>query len=167
MQLNGQPPLSIADVQWVLHNVDPNGANVPLVVRRGDVTREVTLSLQDGWREAGDLSWRVTSWGLRRMTTGGLLLEVLPEDERTSLQLGDDQMALRVKHVGQYGPHAAAKKAGFQVGDIIVEFDGRDDLMTDSQLLAHGVTHRLPGERVDVTVLRDGERRTLKLPMQQ
>jgi serine protease Do len=166
-QLDSQTLLSIADFQWALHNVDPAGAEVPLVVRRGDRQLELTLPLEGGWRETGDLSWRVSSWGLRRMATGGLLLEPLPEEERSQLNLADEAMALRVKHVGQYGPHATAKKAGFQQGDILVEFDGRSDLMTDTALLVHGVTHREPGERVDVTVLRNGTRRTLQLPMQQ
>lgn len=166
-QMDSQVLLSIADFQWALHNVDAGEAEVPLVVRRGDKQLEMTLPLKDGWREAGDLSWRVSSWGLRRMATGGLQLEPLPDEERARLKIADDAMALRVKHVGQWGAHATAKKAGFQQGDIIVEFDSRDDLMTDTELLVHGVTHRKPGERVDVTVLRDGSRRTLNLPMQQ
>jgi serine protease Do len=166
-RLDSQVMLSIADFQWALHNVAPAGAEVPLVVRRGDKSLELTLPLEDGWREAGDLSWRVSSWGLRRMVTGGLLLETLPDEERARLKLADGAMALRVKHVGQYGPHAAAKKAGFQAGDVIVEFDGRSDLLTDTALLVHGVTHREAGEQVDVIILREGARRELKLPMQQ
>src|SRR5690606_12170836 len=166
-QMDSQVLLSIADFQWALHNIDPAGARVPLVVRRGEKQLELTLPLEDGWREAGDLSWRVSSWGLRRMATGGLQLEPLPDEERGRLKIADDAMALRVKHVGQWGAHATAKKAGFQQGDVIVEFDGRDDLMTDTELLVHGVTHRKPGEQVDVVVLRDGSRRELKLPMQQ
>jgi S1-C subfamily serine protease len=75
-------------------------------------------------------------------------------------------MALRVRHVGQYGPHAAAKQAGFQKDDIVVEFDGRTDLLRETDVLAHGVTARRPGERVSATVLRGGKRLALKLPMQ-
>ena len=42
----------------------------------------MTLTLPPGWRRAGDLSWRASSWGLRRSALGGLLLEDLPADSR-------------------------------------------------------------------------------------
>lgn len=165
--LQGQPILSIADLQWVLHHADSQGAEIPVQLKRGGRTMEKTLSLGDGWREKGDISWRVSSWGLRRMATGGMKLETLPEEQRAELDIPKTSMALLVKHVGQYGPHAAAKKAGFRPGDIIVEFDGQTDLMTDSDLLAYGVTHTKPGESVPVRILRNGRRQVLKLPMQK
>lgn len=165
--LQGQPILSIADVQWVLHNTDPKGGTLSFVVERNGKPAEVKLTLEEGWRRTGDIAWRATAWGLRRMTTGGLKVDPLPKEQRDKLKLDADQMALLVQHVGQYGPHAAAKNAGFQQGDIIVEFDGRTDLMTDSALLAYGVTERKPGDQVSVTVLRNGKRQSLKLPMQK
>ncbi|MCA9055914.1 MAG: PDZ domain-containing protein, partial [Planctomycetaceae bacterium] len=99
--------------------------------------------------------------------TGELLLNNLPEEDRTRLKMADDKMALRVKHVGQYGPHAAAKKAGFQVGDILVEFDGRSDFEREADLHYHAMTARKPGDRVEVVVLRKGQRKTLQIPMQE
>jgi S1-C subfamily serine protease len=166
-KMNGQPLLSIADVQWVLHNADPNGDSISMQVRRGDVVRTLTLKLNQGWRQAEDISWRVSSWSLRRMSTGGLVLEPISEEERARLKLADGQMALLVKRVGQYGPHAAGKRAGFKQGDIVVEYDGQTDLMNDTQLLYWGTNQTAVGERVAVTVLRDGQRKTLKLPMQE
>jgi S1-C subfamily serine protease len=68
--------------------------------------------------------------------------------------------------VGEFGPHAAAKKAGFLKGDVIVEFDGRAHLTRESDVLLHGVTARRPGDRVPVTVWRDGRKLTLTIPMQ-
>ncbi len=165
--LNGQPLLSIADVQWVLHNTDPAGGVVPAEVDRGGKRVALELSLEKDWRRAGDISWRVTSWGLRRMSTGGMKLEPLPTEDRHRLKIPAESMALLVRHVGQYGPHAAAKNAGFQPGDVIVEFDGRDDLLTDSAVLAYGVTQKKPGDQVAVAILRNGKKRTLKLPMQK
>ncbi len=76
-------------------------------------------------------------------------------------------MALRIKHVGQYGAHAAGKKAGFQTDDVLVSYDGRTDLMTDSDVLRYGVTARQSGDVVAVEILRGSERKTLKLPMQE
>ncbi len=163
----GQPLLSIADLQWVLHQADPGGARITLDVERNGRPQSLTLNLRDGWRQGGDISWRVSSWGLRRMTTGGLKLAPLDAAERRRLNIPADRMALRVEHVGQYGPHARAKRSGFQKNDIIVRYGDRDDLMTDSALLAWGVTNYKPGQRVPITVLRNNRQQTLQLPMQR
>ena len=162
-----QPMLSTADVQWVLHNVDPAGGQVPLQIDRDGASVDLSLTLKEGWRREGDISWRVTSWGLRRMATGGMVLERLAPQARSKRGLPRDGMALLVKRVGQYGAHAAAKKAGFREDDVIIEFGGRDDLTQEADLLAYGVTERKPGEVVEVTVLRGGQKKTLKLPMQK
>ena len=100
------------------------------------------------------------------MGTGGLVFEELPAEAREELGFEPTQLALRIRHVGQYGEHAAGKKAGFQRGDILVEFDGRTEHMTETALLAHAVQKHSPGERVPTTVLRDGKRIELELPMQ-
>jgi hypothetical protein len=166
-RLGGQPLLSIADVQWVLHGVPPGGGALLAEVRRGDTTQPLTWRLPAGWRAASDLSWRASSWGLRRMGTGGLLLETLPDPDRARLRIAPGKMALRVKHVGEYGLHAAAKHAGFHAGDVITRFDGRDDLVRETDLLAHAVSTRRPGEHVIVQVRRGEDTLDLELPMQK
>ena len=167
LSLNDQPLLSLADVQWVLHNADPQGDSLEANVRRDGRTSKLMLKLEAGWRRLDDIGWRVSSWPLRRMGTGGLKLQALSEERRKELDIPDDKMALLVMHVGQYGPHAAAKRAGFNKGDIIVAFDGRDDLMRDGDLLAYAVNARKPGERVQVGILRGDRKMQLSLPMQK
>jgi hypothetical protein len=164
--VNQQPILSVADVQWVLHGIEPSGGRIPMRILRNGQTISLTLAVPDGWRRRGDLSWRVTSWGLRRMATGGLLLEAIPDHERTRNQISDGSMALEVKHVGQHGAHATGKNAGFRKGDIVVQFDGRTDLLSETDVLRYGTTERKPGVAVQVVVLREGNRETLQLPMQ-
>jgi S1-C subfamily serine protease len=157
--------VSIADVQWVLHNAgDPS--TLEARVRRDAQEQTLRLTLGEGWRRKGDFSWRVTTWDLRRMGTGGLVLEDLPDTERAALNLDAAQLGLVVRHVGQYGEHAAGKRAGFERGDVILSFDGRTDRMREFELLAHAVQKRTPGQRVAVLVLRDGRRVELELPMQ-
>lgn len=163
--LEGQPVLSIADVQWVLHNAAAS-AKLRASVQRGGRRVELTLALDEGWRRKSDLSWRPTTWNLRRMATGGLVLEEIPAEERRGSGRPAASPALRIKHVGQFGAHAVAKRAGFQKGDVIVSFDGRSDLMSESDLLAYALQNRMPGERVSVVVLRNGKRVTLNLPLQ-
>lgn len=165
-KLGGQTLLSIADVQWVLHQAAPEGAALKAEVRRGGAAQEITLKLPKGWRQRDDLSWRASTWGLRRMATGGLLLHPLSPEERARAGIPETGMALFAKHVGQFGPHAAAKNAGFQKGDILIGFDGRSDLTRESDLIAHALSTRRPGERVNVTVLRADKKLKLTLPMQ-
>ncbi len=165
LALNGQPLLSIADVQWVLHHA-PAEASLGARVKRDGKEVSLTLALPRGWRRLDDLSWRASSWPLRRMATGGLVLEELPGPERERAGLAGTDLALRVRHVGQYGPHAAAKQAGFRQGDVVVSFDGKDGAMRETDLLAYAVNARKPGDKVAVVVLRGGKRVELTLPMQ-
>ena len=165
VSLEGQPLLSIADIQWVLHNSGET-AKLNAVVKRKGTQQTIVLTLPKGWRRLDTIAWRASSWSLRRMGTGGLRLELLPAAERKRLDIADGQMALRVQHVGQYGPHAAAKRAGFRKGDVLISFDGKTDLHSDSDLLAYAVNHRKAGDKVPVVVLRGRRKVTLTLPMQ-
>lgn len=166
-RLNGQPLLSMADVQWVLHQASPEGADVRADIQRGDDMLSLTLKLPSGWRRDGDIGWRVSSWGLRRMTLGGLVLEELPAEERSQLKIAAGRMALRVKGLGQYGLHATAKNAGFQKGDVLVGFDGREDLLRESDVFRYAMTQKKPGDKVEISLLREGKPQRLTLPMQQ
>ena len=58
------------------------------------------------------------------------------------------------------------KNAGFQEDDLIVSYDGRSDLMTDSDMLRYGATQKKLGQTVVIGVLRKGESHSLKIPVQ-
>jgi len=161
--LNGQPLLSIADLQWVLHQFGSSGSMPVKVFREGGIV-ESTLPLEPGWRAKSDISWRATSWDLRRMTTGGILFESLTPEERAATQLKENTLSLRAKHVGQYGEHAAAKNAGFRQGDILVEYDSSRDPLTETQLFAKNVAGHKTGDKVAAKVLREGKEIELLLP---
>lgn len=168
----GAPILSTADIQWALHEFGSMYAGTKAkiglatsVVRDGKPT-SVSLTLSPDWSRKDDISWRASSWDLRRMTTGGMLLETVPDDERATLGIDKASMALRAKHVGEYGEHAAAKKAGFVKGDVIVAVNGRTDVASETEWMTWLVNAKKPGEKVPVTVLRDGKKIELTLPMQ-
>jgi thioredoxin-related protein len=164
--LAGQPMLSIADVQWVLHNAPASGTLDATVRRRDGTTVNVPMTLPEGWRGRGDLSWRATTWDLRRMGLGGLWLEELTDEERDERKLPGGSMALRVRHVGEYGEHAVALRAGFKKDDVVVAFDDRKGRMSESELLAYTVQQRRPGDEATVEVLRDGDRKTMRFKLQ-
>ena len=165
LTLQGQPILSIADLQWVLHNAT-EPATPKAQILRGKKKLNLTLNLGSDWRKHSDISWRTTSWDLRRMATGGLVLEDLTAPQRQDQKFSDTDLALRVKYVGEYGEHAAGKRAGFKKDDIIVSLDGRTSRMTESDLFGFVLQNKMPGERIPIKVVRAGERLNLELPMQ-
>ena len=89
------------------------------------------------------------------------------DEQRRRAGVSKDGLALFAKHVGQYGAHAAAKRAGFRKGDIIVSFDGKQNNLTPSEILAYTATKTKPGQKIPVTIFRNGKRIELKLPMQK
>ena len=163
--LNGQPLLSIADVQWVLHHAPADGAALKAEVVRDGKPAAVTLTLPKGWRQADEISWRSSTWGLRRMGTAGMRLGVI-EGERPA-GVPKDGMALLVNHMGMFGgPHGAAKAAGVQVGDVIVAFDGQTDLARETDLIAYSLRTRKTGDKVTIKVVRAGKTLEIVIPMQ-
>lgn len=165
-EMDGQPLLSVADLQWVLHNIDPDGGQVPVKIQRGSELLDLTLRVPGKWRQAGDISWRVTSWGLRRIAAGGMNLVTLPDEDRRKHKIADGSMALLVRSAGKYGAHATARKLGIREGDVILGFDGHSNLMTEQALHTYVVTSRKPGDQASVKVLRGPKELTFKLPIQ-
>lgn len=163
--LAGQPMLSIADIQWVLHNAGDRG-KLKADVERDGKNIQLLLGLAPGWRQSGDISWRATSWDLRRMTLGGMRLEALLPEERKQIGLADDAMALRARHVGEYGDHALAKNAGLRKNDVIIAVDGQTNYRSESELMATIVNSKQPGDRLEVTALRDGKHMTFNFAVQ-
>lgn len=160
LTLEGQSILSIADVQWVLHNAGDT-AQLKADILRDRQQRKVTLALDDGWRHKSDLSWRATTGMLRRLAFGGMRLEELPGSDRERAGLSENELALRVKRLFRNG---RAGRVGFRRGDILVAFDGQSGHASESELLAHSLQKTKRGERIPVTVLRGGKRIDLKLP---
>jgi serine protease Do len=163
--LAGQPLISTTDVSWILHR-SADEATLPAVVKRAGSEQTLALTLPAGWRLKSDFSKRSSVWSMRGMATGGMVLEDLPDEERAKRGLNNSQLALWAKGVGQYGNHAAAKNAGFQKDDVIVEIDGKAERMTESALIDHFLAQRMPGSKVKTTVLRGNKRIDLMLPMQ-
>jgi len=162
LSLEGQPILSTADIQWVLHNA-PAPARLTAVVKRAEKTIRLKLELDADWRKSTDISWRGSTWPLRRMGFGAMRLEDVWDGDRK--KRGLEGMALWVRHVGQYGIHRTAKDAGFRKGDIVIEFDGIRERLTESELLVHIFRNRKAGDLVPVKILRGKKRISLRLPL--
>ncbi len=161
--LAGQPLIAIADLQWVLHNT-PATAELDVELVAQGAKRRATLVLDEGWRR-GDISWRPTSWDLRRMSLGGMRLDDLTDEERAERKLGKEVMALKVRHVGQFGEHQGAKNAGVLKDDVIISFDGLSTRLTESDIFAHATQKKAPGDQVTITVVRGDERKTMRFAL--
>ena len=165
LQMNAQPILSLADIQWVLHHFADSGV-LTLRVRRGESDRDVILRLEKGWDAASVIDWRVSTWDLRRMGFGGMRLVSMGADERQELGIQSGKMALLAMNVGQYGDHAVAKKAGLEKGDVIVSFDGVDDDVSEGDLLRSVLGKRKRGESVELVYRRDGKEKKATIKLQ-
>lgn len=161
----GQPMISAADVGWALHRA-PDSGSLSVTVKRGTSNQSFRLMLPAQWRTKSDISRRVGTWPMRGMALGGLALEDLNDAQRSERALGKETLALYVKVVGQYGKNAAAKKAGFQKEDVILEIDGKADRMTEGELIGYLLNHHEPGDQVKTVLQRGTERVELLLPIQ-
>ena len=163
--LAGQPLLSIADVQWVLHHTPAAGATVRAEISRAGKPIDVNLTLEPGWRQRDDISWRASTWGLRRKAFGGLLPVELAVEERAKLKLAPEKLSLFIEHVGQFAPHDLAHKAGVRKGDVLLSYDGRTDILRETDLIAYALRTKKPGDPIALGLLRDGKPRTMTLTL--
>lgn len=165
VSLAGQPLISSADLSWALHRAPATGS-LPMMIQRQGAKMMVQLPLDIGWRQHADISRRVGTWEMRAMSTGGILMEDLSDADRAERKLGTTDMALRLKHVGQYGKHAAAHKAGFKKDDIIVQLDGAKGRATESEIIGRLLLAHHVGDTIKATVLRGEQRLNLEWPIQ-
>lgn len=163
--LDQQGIASTADLQWVLHRTGSTARLVAEVRTADGKMAERTIKLGEGWRQRGDISWRASSWELRRMTSGGLVLEDAAAADREAAGIDGDSLALRVKHVGQYGDHALAKQKGFKVGDIIIAIDGDQARIRETDFIARVLTQKTPGETLSFDVRRGEQTLKIVLPV--
>ena len=166
LSLEKQPIISEADVAWVLHH-SPNEGKIHATVKRGEKQEiPIEIALPRDWRMQSDIARRVGTWPMRAMATGGIFLKDLTDAERKDRNFPINSLGLRAEHVGEYGEHAAAKKAGFRKEDVLVEVDGISERISESELIGRLLEKHKPGTKIEVTVLRGDESLKLQLPMQ-
>jgi len=169
--LNGQAICSTADVQWVLHNQGKTGA-LDFVIKRPTTLKDTfakinaKIALDEGWRAKSDISWRTSTWDLRRIVGGGMYLENISDSKRKQLKIPEDKMALNVRSVGKYGQHAVAMRAGIRKGDILVRFNERTDLMSETEVIAYGMQNAKKNQMVTLEFIRNGKPITIKYKLQ-
>jgi len=166
LTLEGQPLLSIADVQWILHNAK-EGATLKAQVERGGQKADLSLALPKDWRRSGTFVWpgHITGWMLQ-LGVPGFGAQVLTTQEKKQAGLADNAFALKVQHVNQQDKNKslAGNQAGVQKNDIITAVDGKT-FTGESDYVAYLMQKKGPGQKVDLTVLRGGKPQQLSLTL--
>jgi hypothetical protein len=155
--MDGQPVISTADVQWVLHNAaEPGSVRIALDGRKD----ELTLSLSAGWRRPMSFSENLSLGWVMRSQVAGMRTQALAPAEKQGLGLAADALALRIVDltpVQNKERNPSPRQAGLQKGDVLVEIDGRKSAMSESEFLAWLVEKKKPGDRFEVAYLRAGQ----------
>lgn len=166
----GQPVLSIADVQWTLHQA-PDRGTLRLVTERGGTERSVSLTLPDGWRRRSPFAWRYAYNELKWKVAGLDQLSDLDDSRRQAMGIGPGESAIRIGQVirgtGRWQRtycNLEAWKIGIRPGDIIVDVDGRGRL-DQSGFLAYILQKTRPRQTITLRVLRNGSRKVFRYPL--
>ncbi len=168
--LAGQPIISIADVQWVLHRA-PDSSTIPVKVNRYGTEVDLTLTLNPGWRKGSDISWRTTTGELRLVALGGMSLEDLSNTERQQKGISETKMALSVENISRRerrggGGQTNAQRAGIKRGDIIVGFGSRTDRITESGVIGYVLQEQAQAKSLPVQIIRNGEQVEVNLSLE-
>ncbi|MEY3173960.1 MAG: hypothetical protein RLZZ436_1874 [Planctomycetota bacterium] len=157
-RINGQRITSIADIQWALHEVPDAGAVVSVEGSRSGL-REVRPAT--GWRKS-DFSWRGSMWNAPPRLQ--VWLPELTGEQTARLGLPKGDGALEVRWINPEGPGGRQAQAdGLREKDIVVALNGQPIRMDSRQFNAHLKLHYRVGDRLPLTIIRDGRRMPLSL----
>ena len=169
LTLDGQPMISIADVQWVLHRA-PENATLPATVDRHGEKVNLTLTLRPGWRKGSNISWRTTTGELRLVALGGMVLEDLSDAERQRNGIAETEMALRVENFRRgerrSGGQTNAQRAGIRRGDIVVAYGDRTDRLSESGVIGYVLQDKSQAKSLSLKLLRNGQQVKVELSLE-
>ena len=161
--VNIQPIISIADFQWVLHNLS-NDAELIRINISGS-SRQHLVRTAPGWKKT-DISWRGSLWNLHPR-----LRVWMPEvegNELKRLRLPAGHHALKVKWINQGSAEGkAAARAGLRLNDYIIAIDGKPlPKMSPREFTAHVKLNYKSGQKLPLTLMRNNKRIPFQWPLQ-
>ena len=114
-------------------------------------------------------SWRVSSWPLRRMVLGGLVLEEAThrttqqsrhQKQKNNGSPNQTRRAIRPSRCSQNGQDFAKTTSSLPTNQ-------QNNLLREADLLAYGVNALKPGQSAKVTLIRNRKKIILQLPRQK
>jgi hypothetical protein len=165
--LNGQAIVSIADMQWVLHNLPDGDAKVDVTVSRGGQAITKTLALSGDWKKT-DFKWRGSKWSIKPLP--GFWAPALKEAElaalRKKVEIPEGTKPLKIQWINTGQEEGRiAKRAGFKEGDVLLSMNGQPMRWDPEGFHMHVRFEHKPGEKLAFVVLRDGKKLDLELPL--
>jgi serine protease Do len=167
IEIDQQPIISIADVQWVLHQAGEVDS-LSVEIKRNKKQLSIELPLETGWRRKDEFASRISSWDFFKVKLFGVnQLEPLSDSEIAELGIPQEQTALRIVKLAPSwgGMNRDARKAGLEEGDIIVQVDELTSLSNHSEILAYLVQNKRSGDQLNLIVLREGKRKEIRVPL--
>ena len=167
VRVGGTPVATATDLMHALEVAPAGATSLAVVVEREGTQRELALELEAGWKRGSprELAWRPTKWAMTPAPGFGgprLGAEALRE-----LGLDPGAFAFRVTYLVTWGDNQrygqAAARAGLRVGDVVTSLGGTSDFESIDHVHAWWRLTVEPGEVVEVELLRDGERRVVRI----
>ncbi len=161
--MEGQPILSIADVQWILEQAKDTGT-LKLTLDRAGKSMDARIRLPKGWRTSEEFTWRGGTYGFRP----GMAADAVKPADRKKNGIASDKLALRIGFMhpswGEVAKRPWQTKKGLRKGDIIVALNGDSSHLTTSEFIARCWQRSRPGKPLLLTVLRGGKTLQIKVP---
>ena len=161
---NGQPITSIADLQWVLHNLSNGVETIHLTVAGS--SRAHAVRTAPGWKKT-DISWRGSLWALHPRIR--VYFPPASANEIRRLNLPAGQHALKVKWINTGSKEGrAAYGAGLRLNDYVVGIAGKpfDNSINHRTLNLHVKMNYKSGQKLPLDLIRSGRKMRLDLPLQ-
>ena len=161
--MNGQAMISIADIQWVLHHLPNTNATLQVRVARESEASMHTLRLVPGWKQT-DFSWRGSRWSLKPRP--GFWAPELGAEDLGKLGLPAGSRAYRIQFINTENPEGrAARAAGLRSGDVIVAVADKPVTMSPEKFQLHVRLDFKVGDKLPLTLWRNGKRERIELPL--
>jgi serine protease Do len=160
VRMNGQRIASIADMQWVLHHL-PNGDTEVEV--ETSATGKHRVALKAGWKRS-DFSWRGSMWNAPPRLQ--FWAPPVTAEALAKLDVPATDTPLEVRWINREGRAGReAYEAGLRERDVIIAVAGQPLRMDTKHLHMHVKLNYKVGDTLPLTVLRDGKREELRIPL--
>lgn len=162
--VNGQPIVSIADIQWVLHNLPNEDAKVEIAINRGGKSETRTLALVSGWKKI-DFFWRGSRWSLR--PEPGFWGPALDANQSRNLagKIPAGVTPIRIQYMGNKNQSKASRDAGLREGDVIIAVDDKPFTWTPPEFQMKVRMEKKKGDTIKYTLLRNGKQLDVTVPL--
>jgi type II secretory pathway component PulC len=161
--VNGQAIISIADIQWVLHNIPNKDATLKVAALREGKPVEANLALKTGWKKI-DFLWRGSRWSLKPQP--GFWAPDLTAKDIASLKLPEGTRGYKIQWINTGEAQGRkAKESGLKEGDVITAVDGKPVTLTPEKFHMQVRMTKKVGDTLTFTILRGGNEQRIEMPL--